>query len=176
MKNMCWLNSMGIKNRATETNEKLLYSYAAVVVVQLLSRVLIFATPWTTACQASLFFTVSPSLLKFMPIESVMLSNHLILCRPFSSCPQSLPASGSFPTSQLFEIGGQSIGASASASILPMNIQGWFPLGLTCLISLLSRDSQESSSTQFGSVSSLVIPWRTEWLRTTIFLPGEFHE
>ena len=57
----------------------------------------------------------------------------------FSSCPQSFPASGSYPTSWLFVSGGQSIGASASASVLPMNIQGWFPLGLTGLFSLLSR-------------------------------------
>ena len=54
---------------------------------------------------------------------------------PFSSCPQSFPASGSFPVSWLFAPGGQSIGASASATILPMNIQGWFPLGLTGLVS-----------------------------------------
>ena len=58
---------------------------------------------------------------------------------PFSYCIQSFPASGSFPVSQLFTSGGQSIGASASASVLPMNIQGWFPLGLTGLISLLSK-------------------------------------
>ena len=58
---------------------------------------------------------------------------------PFSSCPQSFPASGSFPLSQSFASGGQSIRASASVSVLPMNIQGWFPLGLTGLISLLSK-------------------------------------
>ena len=58
---------------------------------------------------------------------------------PFSSCLQSFPASGSFPVSQLFASGGQSIGASASASVLLMNIQDWFPLGLTGLISLLSK-------------------------------------
>ena len=58
---------------------------------------------------------------------------------PFSSCPQSFPASGSYPMSQLFASGGQSIGASASASVLPMNIQGWFPLGLTGLSSLLTN-------------------------------------
>ena len=56
-----------------------------------------------------------------------------------SSCPQSFPASGSFPMSRLFTSGGQSIGASASASVLPMNIQDWFPLGLTGLISLKSK-------------------------------------
>ena len=55
---------------------------------------------------------------------------------PFSSCPRSFPASGSFPVSKLFISGGQSIGASALASVLPMNIQGWFPLGLTGLVSL----------------------------------------
>ena len=68
-----------------------------------------------------------------------MPSNHLILCVPFSSCPQSLPASGSFPVSRLFTSDGQSIGASASSSVLPMSLQGCFPLGLTGLISLLSK-------------------------------------
>ena len=58
---------------------------------------------------------------------------------PFSSYPQSFPASGSFPKSQLFVSGAQSIGASASASVLPMNIQGWFPLGLTGWLSLQSK-------------------------------------
>ena len=58
---------------------------------------------------------------------------------PFSSCPQSLPVSGSFLMSRLFSSGGQSIGASASASVLPVNFQGWFPIGLTGLISLLSK-------------------------------------
>ena len=58
---------------------------------------------------------------------------------PFSSCPQSLPASGSFPMSRLFTSGGQHIGTSASASVLPKNVQSWFPLGLTGLISLLSK-------------------------------------
>ena len=68
---------------------------------------------------------------------------------PFSSCLQSFPASGSFLMSQFFHSGGQSIGASAS--ILPVNIQGWFPLGLTGLISLLSKDlSRVFSSTSVG--------------------------
>ena len=58
---------------------------------------------------------------------------------PFSSCPQSFPASGSFPLSQFFASGGQSIGVSASASVIPMHIQDWFPLGWTGLISLLSK-------------------------------------
>ena len=74
-----------------------------------------------------------------MSIESVILSNHLILCCPFSSCLQSFQASGSFLMSWLLASGGQSIGVSTSASVLPMNIQDWFPLGLTGLISLQSK-------------------------------------
>ena len=76
---------------------------------------------------------------------------------PFSSCLQSFPASGSFPMSQFFTSGGQSTGVSASASVLPMNIQVWFPLGLTRWISLHLRDSQESSTPQFKSISFLVL-------------------
>ena len=81
-------------------------------------------TPWTAACQVSLSFTISWNLHKFMSTESVMPSNHFILCCPFSSCPQSFPASGSFPVSRFFTSSGQRIGASASASVLPLNIQG----------------------------------------------------
>ena len=94
---------------------------------------------WTSACQASLSITNCRSQHKPMSIESVMPSNHLILCCPLSSCPQSFPASGSFPISQLFASGGPSIGVSASASVLPMNIQDWFPLGWTGWISLQSK-------------------------------------
>ena len=96
-------------------------------------------TPWITACQASLSITNFQSLLKHMSIKSVMPSSHLILCRPFSCCPQSLPASESFPMSQLSTWGGRSIGVSASASVLPMNIQVWFPLRWTGWISLQSK-------------------------------------
>ena len=97
------------------------------------------ATPWTAARQTPLSFTISWSLLKLMSIESVMPSNHHIPCCPLSSHLQSFPASGSFKMSQFFTSGGQSFGASASASVLPVNIQDWFPWGLTGLISLLSR-------------------------------------
>ena len=95
-----------------------------IVVVQSASPVLPFVTPWTTAGQASLSFTISWCLLKLMFIELVILSNHLFLCIPFSSCLQSFPASGSFPMSWLFASGDQSPGASPSGSILPMSIQG----------------------------------------------------
>jgi len=93
-------------------------------VVQALSHVQLFATTWIIAHQASLSFTISWSLLKLMSIELVTPSNYLILCCPFSSCLQSFLASGYFPMSQFFASSGQSIGASASASVLPMNIQG----------------------------------------------------
>ena len=88
--------------------------------VQSLSHVQVFVTLWTAACQGSLFITNSWSLLKLTSITLMMPSNHLI---PFSSRLQSCPASGSFPVSQFFASGGQSIGVSASASVLPMNIQ-----------------------------------------------------
>ena len=104
----------------------------------------------------------SRSLLRFMSVELVMLSNQIILATPFSFCLQSLPASEPFPMSWLFTSGGQIIGASASAPVLPMNIQGWFPLGLTGLISLQSKGlSRVFSSTTvqkhqfFGAQSSL---------------------
>ena len=92
--------------------------------VQSLSRVQIFVTPWTAAHQASLSITNPRSLLKLMSIETVMLPspNNLILVIPFSWL-QSFPASRSFPMSQFFASGGQSIDISASASVLPMNIQ-----------------------------------------------------
>ena len=80
------------------------------------------ATPWTAAWQAPLSSTISWSLLKLTSIESVMPSNRLIFCHPFS-CLQSFPASGSFPINRLFASGGQNIGGSASASVLPMNIR-----------------------------------------------------
>ena len=108
--------------------------------VQLLNPVWLFATPWIAASQASLSITNSWSLPKLMSIESVMPTNHLILCRPLLLLPpQSLPASGSFPVSQLFASSGQSIGISASASVLPTNTQYWSPLGWTGWISLQSK-------------------------------------
>ena len=130
--------------------------------VQSLSHVWLFATRWTTAHQASLSFTISESLLKLMSIELMMSSSHLILCRPLLRLLSSFPASGSFQMSQLVTSGGWSIGVSASASVLPMNIQGLFPLGLTGLISLQSKGlSRVFSSTTlwkhqfFGTQPSL---------------------
>ena len=109
----------------------------------------------TAAHQTSLSITNSWSLLKLMSIELVMPSKHLILCHSLLLLPSIFPTSGSFPMSQLFASGGQSIGASASASVLPMNIQGWFPLRLTILIPLLFKGFQESSpAPQFENINS----------------------
>ena len=96
----------------------------------LFSHVRLFATPWTAIHQASLSFTYSNS----CPLSRWCHPTISSSVTSFSSCPQSFPASGSFLMSQLFASGGQSIEASASASLLPMNFQGWFPLGLTGLI------------------------------------------
>ena len=93
----------------------------------------------TVALQAFLSINNSQSLLKLMSIKSVTLSNHLILCCCLLLLPSIFPTSGSFPMSQFFASGGQSSEISAVASVFPMNIQDWFPLGLTGLISLQSK-------------------------------------
>ena len=106
--------------------------------VQLLCRVQLFATPWTAAHQASLSIINSQSLLKLMSIESLMPSNDLILCHPLLLLPSIFPGIRVF-SNGFFTSGGQSIGVSASASVLPVNIQDWFPLGLIGWISLQSK-------------------------------------
>ena len=130
---------------------------AVATLVQSLSHVRLFVTSWTATHQASLSITNSRNLLKFLSIESLMPSNHFILCCSFSSRLQSVPASGSFLVSPLFPSDGQSIGTWTSATILPMNIQYWFPLGLTGLI-LQSKDFQEPSPPpHFKSINSLAL-------------------
>ena len=121
------------------------------VFIQLPSHVQPSATPWTAARQASLSFTIS-LFINSSPLNQWCHPTFLSSVTPFSSCPQSFPASGSFPVNWLFASGGRSIGASASASMLPMTIQGQYPLGLTGLISLLSKGlSRVFYSTQFES-------------------------
>ena len=131
----CWISA------GTPLVQRHRYPVCPVIVVQSLSCVGLFETPWTAAHQASLSFTIFQTLLKLMSIESAMPSNHLILCHSFFSCPQFSPASGCFPMSWLFASGGQSI--RASASVIPLNIQGWFPLWLTGFVSLLSKGLSE---------------------------------
>ena len=104
------------------------------------------AAPWTAACQASLFITNSGSLLKLMSIESVMPSNHLILCRPLLLLPSIFLSIRAFSSELVLHISGQSIGVSASASVLPMNVQDWFPLGMTGLIFLQSKGLSSSKA------------------------------
>ena len=107
--------------------------------VQSLSRLWLFATPWIPARQASLSITNSQSSLRLMSIESVMPSTISSSVVPFSSCPQSLPASGSFPMSQLFAWGGQSTGVLALTPFLPKKFEGWSPSERTGWISLQSK-------------------------------------
>ena len=130
-----------------------------------LSCVQLFVTPWPAACQASLSSTISRSLFKFMSIESVIPSNYLILCHPVLLLPSIFPSIRIFSNEWLFASGGQSIGASASE--LPVNIQGWFPLELTGLISLLSKGLSRvfcSTTVQFfGNQPSL---WSNSHIRT----------
>ena len=125
--------------------------------------------PWTAAHQASLSFTISWSLFKLMSIESVMPSNRLVLCHPLLLLPSIFPSIRVFLMSWVFATGGQSIGAAASALVLPKNIQDWFPLGLTSLILLSNRFSRVFSNTTvqkhqfFGTQPSL---WSNSHIRT----------
>ena len=107
--------------------------------IQSLSLVLLFTTPWTAVRQASLSITNSWSLFKLMSIESVMSSNHLILCRPLLLLPSIFASIRVFSNESVLHIRWPSIGVSASASVLPMNVQDWFPLGWTGWISLQSK-------------------------------------
>ena len=122
--------------------------------VQSLSRVWLTETPWSAMCQASLFITNSRSLLKLIPLSwwcHPTISSSVVS----SSCLQSLTASGSFQMSQFFASDGQNIGCSASASVLPMNIQDWFPLGWTSWSSVQSKGlSRIFYNTKFKSINS----------------------
>ena len=143
-------------------------SQVVLVVVQSLSRVWfwLFVTPWS---QHTRLACPSPSstLLKITSIESVMPSTHLILCHPLSFCLQSFPASGSFPISHLSTSGGQNVGASAS--VFPINTQGWFPLGF------------KESTANAGDIrdSDTAPDWKDpleeSMTSTSVFLPGGSH-
>ena len=132
---------------------------------------LILWPPQVAACQSSLSITNSQSLFKLMFTKLMISFNHFILCCPVLLLPSIFPASGSFQMSQFFTSGGQSIGVSALASILTMNIQDWFPLELTSLISLQSKGLSRvfSSTIQrhqfFGSQPSL---WSNSHIHTWV--------
>ena len=137
----CYVRARKAKSRHIRTQkiyipQFLHYQFSS---VQLLSSVQLFATPWTAACQASLSITTPGVYPDSCPLSRwchPTISSSVI---PFSSHLQSFPASESFQMSQFFASGGQSIGISASVSVLPMNIQDWFPLGLSGWISLQSK-------------------------------------
>ena len=134
--------------------------------VQSLSRVQLFATPWIAARQASLSITNSRSSLRLMSVESgchPSISSSIV---PFSHL-QPFAESGSFPMSQLFSWGGQSIGVSASASVLPVNIQGWFLLGFTGLTFLQSKG--------LSRVFSNITVWKHQFLGTQPPLRSSSH-
>ena len=126
--------------------------------VQLPNCVPLLVTPWITAHQASLSITNSWSLPTPMSTESVRPSNHLILCRPLLLLPAIFPSIRVFSKESVRHIRCQSIGASGSASVLPMNIQDWFHLGWTGWISLQSKGlSSVSPTPQFKNINSSVL-------------------
>ena len=134
----------------------------AISSVQSLSHVQLFVTPWTAACQASLSITNSCSLLNIMSIELVMPSNNLILC-DLLLLPSILSSIRVFSNESVLCIRWPNIGVSASASVLPMNIQDWFPLGWTGWISL-----QSSPTPHFNSINSLVLSFLYSTTLTSI--------
>ena len=140
-----------------------------VFLVHSLSCVCLFATPLeTTVHQAFLSITVSQSLLRLMSIESlVMPSNYLILCHPLLLLLSIFPSIRVFSNESVLCICGQSIGASSSASVLPMNIQGWFHLGLTGLISLLYK--------AFSRVFSSTTVQKHQFFSAQLFLWSNSH-
>ena len=148
-------------------------SFSSFLVVALFSCVQFFATPWTAVQQASCHSLSSGVCSNSCPLSRWCHPTILSSAVPFSSCPQSFPASGSFPMSRLFESGSRSIGASVSTSFLPVNIQGWFPLGLTGLISLLSKIfSRLFSTTSYHS--SFLKSWNTNRCEVNMFwLPSD---
>ena len=152
------LTGRGFLLQGVSSSRLHLASAVLLVSVQSLRHVRLFATPWIAAHHAYLSITNSQSLLKLMSIESVMPSSHLILCRPLLLPPSIFPSIRVFPMSQLFTSGGQSNGVSASASVLPMNIQDCFPLGWTGWISLQSKELSRVFSNHRSKTSIL---WRS---------------
>ena len=131
------------------------------IVVHFLSHVQLFVTPWTVACQASLSIANTWSLSNLGPSSRwchPTISSSVV---PFFSCLQSLPASGSFLMSQFFTSGGQNIGVSASTSVLVMNIQDWFPLRLTDLISSPFSPTDSQSLLQHHSSKASILQCST---------------
>ena len=132
--------------------------------VQSFSCVQLFVTPWTAPCQASLSITNSRSLFKLTSIESMMPSNHLILSHPLLLPPSVFPSIRVFSNESVC----QSIEVSASASVLPTNIQDWFPLGLTSWISLQSRGLSRVFSNNTVQTHQFFSPQPSLWFNSYI--------
>ena len=156
--------------------------HAPPVAVQSLRCVQFFETPWTAAHQASLYFTISWSLPKLRCIESAMPSNHLILCCSLLLLPSIFPSIRVFSKESALCINGQSIGVLASKAVLLMSIQGWFPLGLTGLISMQSKGLSRVFSSTIQkhhprrpiNICWIINRWRNEWMdssRDTLAYP-----
>ena len=145
--------------------------------VQLLSQVWLFATPWTAVCQASPHITKFRCLLKLMSIESVMPSNHFILCRPLLLMHSIFPRLRVFPNeSVLWITESQSTDVSPSASVPPMNIQDWFLSGLTGWIASQFKHSQESSPTPLSKIiNSSALTFLYSPTLTSIHVNGKNH-
>ena len=137
-----------------------LYQFSS---VHSLHCVRLFAAPWTAARQASQSITISQSFLKLMSIESLVPSNHLILCQSLLLLPSIFLSIRVFSNESVICIRWPNIGVSASASVLPMNIQGWFPLGLTGLISLKVQGTLESLLQHHSSKGSVL--WHSAFFR-----------
>ena len=135
--------------------------------LNLVAQSCLFATPWTAAHQVSLSFTISQSFLKLMSIESVMLSSHLILQPPFPFAFSLSQHQGPFPMSQFFTSGGQRIGASTSASVLPMNIQCWFPLEINWFYLLRVQVTLKSLLQHHNLKASIL--WPSLWSNSHIY-------
>ena len=120
------------------------------------------AAPWTAACEASLSFTTSQNLPRLVSIELVVPSSYLILCCSLLLLPLIIPRIRVFPSKVALTSGGQSIGASALVSVFPMDIQGWFPLGLAGLIlqsrGLLQRHNSKASVLWHSAFFMVLLP------------------
>ena len=159
---LLWLS---LRHKIQRLHCHVLSFFVVIVFVQSLSHVPLFETQWNIARQTPLFFTISCSLLKFVSIELAMPSNHLILFCSLLLLPSIFPSIRFSPMSWLFTLSGQSIGNSASASVLPMNIQDRFPLRWTALISLLSK----------GLSTVLSTIWKPQFISTQPSLWSNSH-
>ena len=149
-------------------------SATASVLIPCVSRWVVFSSLWSHglphaihACDGGMSSTISWSLLKLMSIDQCYYLTISSSAVPFSSCPQPFLASGSFPVSQLFTSGGQSIGAQASRSVLPVNIQGLFPLRLIILSSLMFKG--------LSRIFSSTIVWKHRFFGTRPSLWSSSH-